>query len=116
MSHFPLEANDCQSAICTKVINECAIKKDIVCLSVAWDWMYLGKTCEGIQEEVAQTLDSVKLAMENGLESLSIPQLSIIETTKVNLAKYQVAVRRNGKFREVTANDVMCILGLPNLK
>jgi hypothetical protein len=96
------------------VIDECAITKDIVCTSVAWDWMYLGKTREGIQEEVAQTLDSVKLAIGNGSKSLAIPQLSIIETAKVHLAKYQVAVRRDGKFREVTANDVMCILGLSN--
>jgi len=114
MSRSPLEANDCHSAIRTNVIDECAITKDIVCTSVAWDWMYLGKTREGIQEEVAQTLDSVKLAIGNGSKSLAIPQLSIIETAKVHLAKYQVAVRRDGKFREVTANDVMCILGLSN--
>jgi len=88
MSCSQLEANDCHSVIRPKVMKNCKITKDVVCMSVAWDWMYRGKTYEGIKEEVVQTLDSVRLARDHNIQSLAIPQLSIIETAKFHLAKY----------------------------
>lgn len=98
MSRSLLEANDCHSTIRAQVIKDRNITKDVVCMSVAWDWMYRGKTCEGIKEEVVQTLDSVKLARDHNTQSLAIPQLSIIETAKFHLAKYKFAMRKNGEF------------------
>ena len=98
MSCSQLEKNDCHSAIRSQVINDFKITKDVVCMSVAWDWMYRGKTYEGIKEEVVQTLDSVRLARDHNMQSLAIPQLSIIETAKFHLAKYKVAIRKKGKF------------------
>ena len=98
MSCSQLEANDCHSAIRPQVIKDFNITKDVVCMSVAWDWMYRGNTCEGIKEEVVQTLDSVKLARDHNTQILAIPQLSIIETAKFHLAKFKVAMRKNGEF------------------
>jgi hypothetical protein len=96
MSRSPLEANDCHSTIRKNVIFECGINQNIVCRSVAWDWMYLGNTREGIQEEVSQMLDSIKLAKEKNIQTLAIPELSIIRTAIEHKNKFNTAVRNKG--------------------
>lgn len=96
MSSSPLEANDCHCAIRQEIIKDFHIKKDTICRSLAWDWMFLGNTCKGIQAEIAHTLESAKLAKEKSAMILAIPKISIIKIAILQLSSMNNA---NGKFK-----------------
>ena len=94
-SRTQLEANDCHAGVTRQVLGE--VEKDVLCTSVAWDWMYRGKTCNGIAEEVSQTLEGAQLALDHGSQSLAIPQLSLIEMAKFHLARHSCMLQKQSK-------------------
>ena len=97
MSYKALEQNDCHQEVRKSVVKENNITSEVKCTSVAWDWMYLGTTLEGIKAEVSQTVNSAKLARDNLKQSLAIPQVSIVERVKYELAQLKIASARGGK-------------------
>ena len=97
MSCKALEQNDCHQEVRKSVVEKNNITSEVKCTSVAWDWMYLGTTLEGIKAEVSQTANSVKLARDNLKQSLAIPQVSIVEKVKYELAQFKIASVRGGK-------------------
>ncbi|GFH56627.1 hypothetical protein CTEN210_13103 [Chaetoceros tenuissimus] len=94
MSYKALEQNDCHQEVRKSVVEENNITSEVKCTSVAWDWMYLGTTLEGIKAEVSQTVNSAKLARDNLKQSLAIPQVSIVERVKYELAQFKIASAR----------------------
>jgi len=63
--------------------------KDI-CFSIAWDWMYKGVTCDGINREVSGILECARLNREHELPSLAIPETSLLFLAKQSIAKHQL--------------------------
>jgi len=96
-SHIPREAHDCHAGVTSRIFEEDMIEQDVLCTSVAWNWMYRGTTCEGITEEVSQSLGAAKLAREHGRQSLAIPQLSLIEMAKFHLARHCYVRKKQSK-------------------
>ena len=92
------------------MVEENNITSNLKCTSVAWDWMYLGTTLEGIKAEVSQTVNSAKLARDNLKQSLAIPQVSIVERAKYELAQCKIASVRGGKQNSIFTTKVpsMC--------
>lgn len=52
------------------------------CISVAWDWMYLGTSSEGVNREVISILESAAINRVFGKMSLAIPELCVLELAR----------------------------------
>jgi len=63
------------------------------CFSVAWDWMYKGVTSDGINREVSAILECARLNRERDLQSLAIPETSLLFLAKENIATYQLKTK-----------------------
>ena len=87
MSCSKLDRSDCHFRLRNELIARNDIKTDQLCTSVAWDWMFLGSSYTGINEEIMSTLECVELLQRKGHQSLAIPQLSLLELAKYHLAK-----------------------------
>lgn len=59
-----------------------------MCISVAWDWMNLGVTSAGINREVCTVLEGTILNKRNGVTSLAIPELSLLQMATFVPGKY----------------------------
>uniref|UniRef100_A0A7S4EEL1 DUF6824 domain-containing protein n=1 Tax=Pseudo-nitzschia australis TaxID=44445 RepID=A0A7S4EEL1_9STRA len=53
-----------------------------LCVSVAWDWMYRGVSSAGINREVCSVLEGSTLNRRNGVTSLAIPELALLQMAK----------------------------------
>jgi len=88
MSTSKLREADCHAEIRRKVIEERKMDgQENLCISVAWDWMYRGVTPEGINREVSTVLEASVLNRRNGVSSLAIPELSLLQMAKSVPAK-----------------------------
>ena len=95
MSRNDLEPTDCHAKLRRRLVIDNNIKFDDLCISVAWDWMFLGASCDGMKDEISRTLECVDLAQIHGRQSLAIPQLSLIELAKFHLAKYHSSLAQS---------------------
>jgi hypothetical protein len=89
MSCSPLDHGDCHYKLRNQVIEKNGITTEQLCTSVAWDWMFLGVSRDGVNGEVMSTLECVQLLHNEGKQSLAIPQLCLIELAKFHLAKHR---------------------------
>lgn len=84
-----LEPSDCHYALRKEIIQQRGILHDPLCFSIAWDWMFMGHTQEGTQNEVQAVLDCEKLAFQNAVRSLATPDICLIEMAKEELARLE---------------------------
>jgi len=84
-----LDKFDCHKILREDLVKQKHLTKDIICKSVAWDWMYTGVTEDGIKAEVTETLSSSKLAVLNGVLSLAIPESCISALARNYIASYK---------------------------
>jgi len=66
-----------------------------ICSSIAWDWMYKGVTQDGINREVSSALECAQLNREHRLQSLAIPETSLLFLAKENIISYQLEAKTN---------------------
>ena len=66
------------------------IKTGQICMGVFWNWMFLGKTCDGIKEEV-----SCVLKASNNPKSFGIPRLSLVALSEKCLLRYNQEERKS---------------------
>ena len=50
----------------------------LLCVSIAWDWMFKGVTSEGINREVSSILECARLNQRHKLQSLAIPEVALL--------------------------------------
>jgi len=75
--------NDCHKDLRLDIISNTS--REILfknCISVAWDWMYLGNSSEGINREVVSILECTAINRVFGKMSLAIPELAILELAR----------------------------------
>jgi hypothetical protein len=72
-SRANLETHDCHEKATKELFEDTSIV-DGPCNSVAWDWMYRGRTQKGIEEEVCHVLECAKAAKRL---YLAIPELAL---------------------------------------
>lgn len=88
MSLTPLPKHDCHYTLRSQTISSHDwTATEPICVSVAWDWMFKGVTKEGINEELTSTLQCAKLNREHNLQSLAIPETSILQMARRFLAE-----------------------------
>jgi len=95
MGLTPLCENDCHRVLRTETIREEKLTSEVICISIAWDWMYRGVTTVGISEELESTLTCASLAVENGRQSLAIPETSTIHLVRSLIAEYKAGETLN---------------------
>lgn len=89
MTTKELEPTDCHHSLRKEIIKKNSLKCDPLCLSIAWDWMFMGHTQKGIRSEIKCTMDCEALAFKNSARSLATPELCVIEMAKEELARLQ---------------------------
>lgn len=84
-----LPDTDCHSDLRNQVLQTKEKPTEDICFSVAWDWMFKGVTSDGINREVSGILECSRLNREHHLQSLAIPEASLLFLAKENIAKYR---------------------------
>lgn len=90
----PLPPNDCHSKLRAEIVGSSTT--EILCVSVAWDWMYRGVTSQGMNREIVASLECAALNRRYGVQSLAIPELSLLQ-----MARTLVPEEREAKSGEV---------------
>lgn len=89
VSNRALPPTDCHAALREILVrdgtNEKVVgmdKPELLCISVAWDWMYRGTTVSGMNREIVNCLECAALNRRYGVQSLAIPELSVLQMAK----------------------------------
>lgn len=82
MSTSILREEDCHAQQRQSLIAHDKIERGQMCISVAWDWMYRGVTGPGINREMLTILEAAILNRKNGVTSLAVPELSLLQMAK----------------------------------
>lgn len=90
LSTSTLRNSDCHHDLRQQLLQSVGAPEQL-CLSVAWDWIFKGVTSEGIKNEVSSVLECSRLNRKNNLQSLAIPETSLLFLAKENVAKYKAA-------------------------
>eukprot|EP00934_Nitzschia_sp_Nitz4_P008353 Nitzschia sp. Nitz4//scaffold74_size92883//47486//53507//NITZ4_004826-RA/size92883-augustus-gene-0.13-mRNA-1//-1//CDS//3329557604//8343//frame0 len=78
MTVSQLPESDCHSALRANLVREKEITTEQLCVSIAWDWMFRGKTPRGINREIVVALEASTLNRKKGKLSLGIPEMSLL--------------------------------------
>ena len=96
VTNEPLAADDCHAKLRANLripgTNEPLVgpgKPELLCFSVAWDWMFRGVTASGINREVVSTIECAALNRKYGAMSLAIPELSLIQMARTLAPKVE---------------------------
>jgi hypothetical protein len=95
MSTANLPVDDCHYRLRKDLIAEQNLKAEVLCVSIAWDWMFRGLTARGINRELLTTLEAATLNRKRGRVSLAIPELSLLRMAQA-AAKPQTSFRTKG--------------------
>jgi hypothetical protein len=80
LSSAKLPDTDCHAIQRKATVEEAGIDgQEVMCVSVAWDWMNRGVTPEGINRELCTVVEGTILNKKNLVTSLAIPELSMLE-------------------------------------
>ena len=82
LSTSDLPADDCHATLRAELLEREKIKKDELCISVAWDWMYRGVTEAGIRRELAATLNCAALNRNRAIKSLGIAEVALLHMSR----------------------------------
>lgn len=77
-----LPNEDCHFQHRKAIIRSERLKSETLCVSLAWDWNFLGFSERGIYREVTATLESTVLNRLRGARSLAIPEFSVLEAAR----------------------------------
>jgi len=89
MATASLPASDCHSHLRKALIKEENITGEVVCLSIAWDWMYRGYTIDGMNNELESALLCAKLNQKHKKLSLAITETSILHSALVAVSQFE---------------------------
>ncbi len=90
MSSVNLAKTDCHCALRDRILSSLHPSESLLCASIAWDWMYKGITPEGINREVSSILECARLNSSRRLQSLAIPETTLLYLAKNVIADFRV--------------------------
>lgn len=67
----------------------------LLCVSIAWDWMFKGVTSEGINREVSSILECARLNQHHKIQSLAIPETALLFLARLNITKHDQSISCN---------------------
>jgi hypothetical protein len=82
MTLHELPRDDCHYEARRSIIQNEQVNAERLCVSVAWDWNFIGLTERGIYREVTTNLESTVLNRLRGVRSLAIPEFSVLEAAR----------------------------------
>ena len=91
-----LPETDCHHDLRHEILQKKADLSEDICFSIAWDWMFKGVTSEGINREVSGILECARLNREHHLQSLAIPETSLLFLAKDKIAKHELNLNTSG--------------------
>ncbi len=89
----PLQETDCHYDLRNAILNTKERLTEDICFSIAWDWMFKGVTSEGINREVSSVLECSRLNSGHDLQSLAIPETSLLFLAKESISKHQLSIK-----------------------
>ena len=90
LSPFALPSSDCHADLRAAILEKSENPSiEQTCISVAWDWEFKGATAEGINREMTSTLECSKLNREQNVQSLAVPETSILFMARRHVAEYE---------------------------
>jgi hypothetical protein len=84
--------SDCHSNLRQRTVADDSIVNEVVCVSIAWDWQFLGYTSKGIEEEMSVSLETAQINSTKGLQSLGIAEVCLIYLAKHYLSQYEAVI------------------------
>jgi hypothetical protein len=107
VSNQPLPASDCHAKLRASLVKPGTSEKvvgpgkpEVLCISVAWDWMYRGVTAAGINREIVSCLECAALNRRYGVQSLAIPELCLMQMARTLAPKPDENTALEGAYRE----------------
>lgn len=107
MTNEPLSPDDCHAKLRAELVHPGTTEKvvapgkpEILCISVAWDWMYRGVTIKGINREIVSGLECAALNRKYGVPSLAIPELSLMQMARTLAPKPTEPTPQKGAYSE----------------
>jgi hypothetical protein len=94
-----LPTSDCHAELRAKSLPS----RDDLCVSVAWDWQYRGVTSEGINREIAASLECAAYNRANKKRSLAIPETALLQIVRTLPSP-------NASKRPLAGNSYLCAL------
>lgn len=73
-----LPGTDCHAELRNHLVAENKLTASPLCVSVAFDWMFMGTTSDGINREVAACLECASLNRDKGVKCLAIPETAVL--------------------------------------
>eukprot|EP00980_Cylindrotheca_fusiformis_P021651 scaffold8505_cov130-Cylindrotheca_fusiformis.AAC.17 len=83
MSASVLPDDDCHKELRQSTIDEHDLSGEQLCISLAWDWMYRGKSAAGINREICTALEAATLNRKMRRLSLGIPEFSLFQMARI---------------------------------
>jgi len=74
----PLPESDCHAEHRRRLVADEGLTSDPVCMSVAWDWLFLATSANGTNREAAACLECASLNRANQVKSLAIPETALL--------------------------------------
>ncbi|KAG7346143.1 hypothetical protein IV203_005211 [Nitzschia inconspicua] len=104
LSSAELPESDCHAEQRKTIVKEAGLEgREVMCISVAWDWMNRGVTPAGINREMCTVLEGTILNKKNMVTSLAIPELSLLQMatfligqTRRNCGSFLSTLGKNG--------------------
>ena len=91
MAPSKLPETDCHHALRNIIVSSKEEPTGYMCCSLAWDWMFKGVTSDGINREVSSILECSRLNRQHELQSLAIPETTLLFLAKKNIALHKVS-------------------------
>jgi len=77
-----LPVTDCHANLREELKQSEKLTQAPICISVAYDWMYRGYDAEGINREIASTVECASLCRQHNRQSLAIPETALLQMAK----------------------------------
>jgi hypothetical protein len=92
MSPLKLMKSDCHSNLRQRIVADDSLVNEVVCVSIAWDWLFLGHSSKGIEEEMSVSLEAARINSTKGLHSLSVAEVCLIYLAIEYLSQYEAVI------------------------
>lgn len=108
MAPSKLPDTDCHHNLRNTILSSKREPTEDICWSIAWDWMFKGATSEGINREISSILECSRLNRQHDLQSLAIPETTLLFLAKNNIAEHKALSRPSTAMLPFMANSPTC--------
>ena len=102
-----VDSSDCHKELRLHIVkNETIETLHSLCISIAWDWMYLGNSCAGVNREIVSILECAAINRVLGKMSLAIPELCILALARKHMSHFRSKIPFSPSFLPSTRKSM----------